>query len=333
MNDHWIYADFKPQVDSFRSFFERELLDIPQKLVLLATYYLKERLFIVNKSTVKYDPRIGRPVPYLVFWFSDALQLGNEEIVNQLALSLYYISIVVSLKDDLVDGRVTLHGERVNEHCYVALTNYFYQKYYEIFTKYLPRQSIFWSILTESLNQWFDYETWSFLFERTDKLSPLSSSYLRASSRYLVAITYPTIAAIALLTKRHSKLAVLKDFLTNYCMGWKVVDDLRDWRKDFNILNYNHSTIIYQAMNFVDSGSQVDPCLTESMFLHKPFIVPIYESILKNFANAKNDVSSLKSKYLNEFIGTQKDFYRAERDSLLKAIETMMSSLSALTRK
>jgi hypothetical protein len=308
-------------------------LEIPEKLFSLANYYLKKRLFIVNTKNIRYDPRVGRPVPYLVFWFSDALQVSSEKIINQLALSLYYISIVVSIRDDLVDGRVTIDGKTGSEHAHVALANYFYGKYYQIFADIFPPKSIFWSILTECLNLWFSYETWSFIYERQVNFYPLSNGFLRQASSYLVWITLPTIAAIAIVSKNQPKLLGIRNFLRNYCMGWKIVDDLRDWRKDLNKPSYNHSTIMYHAMNFVKNGPELDAGLMESIFFDKTFIRSVYGSVLENYANAKRDARSFKSDYLTEFMNTQMDFYAEEKDSLLEASDMLTRSLSMVLKR
>jgi hypothetical protein len=328
MGDHWIYEDFRKETRFFRGLFERELLLIPEKLRPLASYYLKKRLFIVNKDDILFDPRVGRPVPYLAFWFSDAMGLSDQHIVNQLALSLYYISIVVSVRDDLIDGRVVLCGKKMDEHDHIALSNFFYDKYYKIFANLFKSSSTIWSILVNTLNQWSNYETWSFLFHRRDNIPPLSKAFLKESSSYLVAITLPTIAAIAILARVHSKITTITKFLNNYCMGWKIADDIRDWRKDINLPNYNHSSVIYHAMN-LSKNEKIDSKMMESMFLDRAFVISLYESIDKNYVNAKKSVSLLKSRYLNEFIETQMDFYAAERRSLLGAMDMLTNSLSA----
>ena len=109
------------------------------------------------------------------------------------------------------------------------------------------------------------------------------ASFERVIQHYLVAITLPSIAAIAILSKQHSRIANIRNFLKNYCMGWKIADDLRDWRRDLNMPNYNDSTVICNAINFLKSDKKLDSKLMESIFLNKVFIVSIYKTLLQQY--------------------------------------------------
>jgi hypothetical protein len=337
MSDHWIYADFESEINALTERLYKELSKVPKKLLPLADYYLKERLmFFLHSNEIRIDPRFGRPVPYLVYWFSETLKLHDKRIVDQLALSLCYISVVVSIRDDLADGRVVLNGTKVSEHAHIALANYFYSKYYNIFRNIFSQRSIFWSILCYNLNQWSRYETWDFLLEKEPKYSPLTESFLRRSSDYLVAITVPTLAAIAILTKKYYHIPRLRNFLIDYCMGWKITDDLRDWRSDLSVPNRNHSTVIFQAMKYIENfnPNSVDTELVESLFLiNKEFIDSIYAAVLRNYNNARKDVQTLNSRYLNEFIDSQIEFYSEERNLLIKGRESIKTSLATILNK
>ena len=231
MFDHEIYSIFQKLNRRIKDIHYVETKQFPDQIKPLAEYYVTKRLNILNPPT-RVDSRKGMPIPYLAYWVSDIFGLKDENMITDLGLSLIYISLVVSVRDDLVDNKLW------SEHAHVCLANLYYDKYYSILKRIIDTPSPFWSLLLDCLNEWGKYESWSFLNKYNDQVDPLSERFLMGSSSYLVAITLPTVAAISFITNNEAKIPNLQKFLRNYWMGWKVMDDFRDWKKDLNTPNY-----------------------------------------------------------------------------------------------
>jgi hypothetical protein len=315
MIDSWIYSRFSDTLSWISRKHSQELDMFPREISSIADYYLKKRLLILTQEPVKVDPRLGDPLPFLALWFADSFGLSNKLLVNKLALTLSYAAIIVSVRDDLIDGRAVIDGRMGSEHAYIATANFYYDKYYDIFKAVFPPESIFWSILCNCLNEWSQYETWSFIFNRGAKkiFNPLSRKFLVNSSRYLVAITFPTIAAIAILTENQLKLDRIRKFLTDYYAGFRIADDLRDWPEDLNAPNYNHSSVIYSMLSKRIPNQNFDTVSALNMFLNKDFLLRIYGTVINLYQAAKKDIAAFKSRYLEEFMDTQIEFYTDAR--------------------
>lgn len=320
-----LYTDFYDNVSRLKEIHRRDLHEIPDTaLSRLAEYYLNKRLFILNEKPVKLDPRQGRPAPYLAFWFSTALGLHDPQKLDQLALTLSYASIICSIRDDLIDGRVVLNGKLASEHAHVSLANFFYDKYLHIFKKIFTPSSTFWYILSESLNEYGMYEYWNFLTNNrmmkvkgAKIVNPLSVSFLKRSSQYMVNVFFPTIAAIYLLTDNDRRLARAKHFLVNYFAGVRIADDLRDWEKDMKSANYNCSSVIHFALQ-QGQRKKIGIEGIQSMFFNQDFVTTLYGVILRLYNSARKDASLINSKYLVEFMDGQIDFYQAEKHFLIE---------------
>lgn len=314
LSDHEIYSDFREEVKCLGNRHKHELGFFPKEILALARHYHTKRLMILN-DIVEFDPRLGRPVPYLAYWFADALGLKEKETVRQLGASLMYISLCVSIRDDLQDGRTPVAGKLLPEHAYVCLANIYYSKYFYIFKRIFPAESEFWHVLSSCLNGWSEYESWSFIFNRDNDINPLSDSFLRKSSRYLVAITLPTFAAAAMLTKNHAKIPQISRFLEHYCMGWKIVDDIRDWQKDLQVRNYNHSSVLNYCMKKLGT-TRLNRGDVTSVLSGENASRDIYNTIVRLYGIAKRDVQSFDSSYLARFMDTQIEFHMEEKNNL-----------------
>ncbi|MDQ3902814.1 MAG: hypothetical protein M3247_04045 [Thermoproteota archaeon] len=296
-----------------------ELTTLPESISSLARYYLTKRLFVLIKKPLAIDRRFGRPIPYLAYWFAMCFGLDDQKIISQLGLTLSYISLAVSARDDLIDGRILLNHKRISEHAHVCLANIYYDKYFWIFTNLIPRGSEFWYLLSRCLNNWSNHESWGFLFSAENKTNSLSEKFLSHSSSYLVAITLPTIAAAAFLTGNQDKIPQITKFLRHYWMGWKIVDDIRDWQKDLDVPNFNHSSVLYYIKSKLDKGSTLNAESVTSMFLDELFIKNVYGAILRWYKAAKRDITCFDSPNLTEFMDSQIEFHTRERDSLLRS--------------
>jgi hypothetical protein len=319
MPDLEIYSNYEEKLRWLINKHHKELSILPLSISSLARYYLTKRLFILTQKPLAIDRKFGRPIPYLAYWFASAFGLNDQKTVRQLGLTLSYISFAVSARDDLLDGRVRLGDRVVSEHSHVCLANMYYNKYFRIFKSMLPAKSEFWYILSCCLNNWSSYESWSFLFNSSNKIDPFSGKFLSHSSSYLVAITLPTIAAAAFLTGNQDKIPQITKFLRHYWMGWKIVDDIRDWQKDLDVPNFNHSSVLCFIKNGLDKGSTLTAESVTSMFLDEHFVKNVYGAILRWYKVAKRDAAFFHSPNLTEFMDSQIEFHTHERDSLLRS--------------
>jgi hypothetical protein len=331
--DHQIYLDFRNEVKRLERRHERELASFPRQIDVIARHYLKKRLLILNHKDMEFDGRLGRPIPYLAFWFADAFGLKDKETIRRLAASLMYISLWVSIRDDLQDGRAAIDDKALCEHAYVCLANIYYSKYVDIFREIFPAESRFWYILTNCLDKWWQYDSWSFLFTYENNTDPLSQKFLRKASSYLPAIMLPTVAAIALLTRNQMKIPLLAEFLKHYWMGWKIVDDIRDWQKDLKLPKYNHSSILYYSLRKASVHSRFGPEYVISTFLDKKSIINIYNAILEFYKAARRDAEKIDSVYLSKFMDIQIEFHADERDYLLRSRLQFIRNLENLIEK
>jgi hypothetical protein len=333
MPDLEIYSNYNDKLEWLINKHRKELSILPASISSLAKYYLTKRLLILMQKPLIIDRRFGRPIPYLAYWFANAFGLDNEKIVRQLGLTLSYISLAVSARDDLLDGRIHLGRKVVSEHAHVCLTNMYYDKYFRIFKSILAPESEFWYILSCCLNNWSNYERWSFLFNSDDKINPLSKKFLSESSSYLVAITLPTITATAILTGNQDKIPQITKFLRHYWMGWKIVDDIRDWQKDLKLSNFNHSSVLYYVKSKLDKQCKLNAEIVTSMFLDDLFVKDIYEAIFYWYRAAKQDATYFDYPTLIAFMDSQIEFHTSERDYLLRSKVQFSEHISQILQK
>jgi hypothetical protein len=330
MPDFWIYSKYRDEISWVKQHHRSLYATIPVPLRKLAKYYLEERL-AVTKDRVLIENKTGRAYPYVAYWFSEALGLKDKGIVRKLGLTLTYVALFVSLRDDLIDGRPVLkNGVIPSEHAHIALANWYYDKYLQIFKEIFDSSSAFWFIFADCMNQWSRYETWSFISKRGHNFNPLSLAFLQKNSLYLFATTFPTLAAIALLTD--NRLEPIIKFAKNYCVSFKVADDLRDWRKDIFRPNPAGSTVIcYAAKKFgrkIESNAEL-----ESLLLDEEFINSMYGTAVRYLAAAKVDARAFKSSQIEKFIEIQiegleeqKEFYLQRISDFHKVVSDIFST-------
>lgn len=330
MRDLFIYLDFHKEVSWIKKIQSQEYARVPGTLSKLADYYLRKRLDILGEKPLVVDRRLGRPFPYMAFWFADAFGLANSEAVRKLALSLVYISICVSARDDLVDAKLRLNGRKVSTHALICLMDLYYNKYFQIFKALFPPTSRFWYIMSDCFNGWQAYEAWSFLFKSSEDFDPLSQHFLKKSSQYLLAITLPTIAATAFLTNKEPKIPQITRYLRYYWMGWKMVDDIKDWERDINTPKFSHSSVIHHAIKKYRMRKKLTVRDMQSMFLSKNYVIEIYDSLLGWYKKAQHSSSTFDSKYLKEFMNSQIQLYSDERNLHLNRISKFNEGIKDL---
>jgi len=317
------YADYVDDIAWLRARLQKESSAHPQEIKSLAQYYLRKRLpILLDRSTLRThywrfkDPRLEKPSPYAPFWFADAFRLTDKEIIRKLVLGYLYITLAVSIKDDLMDNKVGSGPE------HICLANLYLDKYFDIFRNIFPPESKFWYTFSNWMNEWGCTESWRFLFRPTaHDFDPLSDRFLAQSSKYLVCITMPTLAAIALLTKNGSIIPRIAKFARHYCSAFRIQDDLRDWRNDLKVPNFNHSSVLYYVFRKLGAGfrGKLSENQVLSVFLDQEAITDIYGAVLRCLNRTRDDALVFHSSYIARFVDEQISLYTDERDALFRS--------------
>jgi len=324
-----IYADFSKEINWIRERIREEILTLPNSLKSLAEYYVGKRLIILSDKArpIKFDPELGRPIPYVAFWFADAFGLTNKQVTRKLALGLVYSSLATTVRDDIIDH------ESPSELRYVTLANMYLHRYLVIFDDLFDPDSKFWYHLASCIKELARYESWNLISNYEHSFDPFSKSFLEESSRYFSAVVMPTLAALAIATNNERKIPLVSKFLQHFSMGWRIYDDLSDWRKDLKIDNWNHSSILLYALQNVDGKSKLDEEVVLSMFLSADFIKKAYGAMLGFFRTARQDVSAFNCSYLSRFMDEQISFHTRKRDGLLRSSLGFYKQLSKILSK
>src|SRR5438309_10064617 len=89
-----LYSDFADEIEWLRDVIGREVPAYPSAIRPLVLHYPRDRLMILPGGTPRNaNPLLGKPVPYAMFWFADALGFSDSETVRRLALGLVYVSL------------------------------------------------------------------------------------------------------------------------------------------------------------------------------------------------------------------------------------------------
>ncbi|GEM_PF-2122491 len=331
-----VYDDFSSNARYIRSKLKEQLATSSNDLRPLMEYYLSDRLQIFSTKNDHFDPQYGIPVPYLVYWFAEAFQYYDVSIVDQLALSLMYATAFCCIRDDLVDGRPTIGhiNSNYSDHAYVALANLFMSKFLKIFRSMFPKKSVFWYYLVNSLDYWWNHEYWSRMFLLAgNKNYPsgyfMSRGFLSQASGYMVGMALPPLSALAIKAKqKNGEFKHIKNFLVNYAMGYKIVDDLRDWKQDLKE-DCPQSTVINHAPAFISVlGNKMTEREINAAFYNQEFTKSVYRTILKFYSRAMKEIMRYPSAlYLKQYMGDQIEYFNREEQYLLAHQEKFRSSI------
>lgn len=314
MRYSWIYSDFSEDFNWIRQKITEEISAYPKPVKSLAEYYVKKRLFILPDVSrrINFNPYLGRPVPYTVFWFGEAFGL-ERKVTRMLALALVYYSIAITIHDDIIDLEISRELE------YPALENFFFKKYLEAFEKLFSQDSEFWFYFERWLKEFTRYEVWNHTFDLNCCSDPFSEAFLKESSRYFSSTVMPTLSGLALISENKNEIPKLERFVEHFSMGWRIYDDLKDWKTDLKIKNLNCSSILIYARNNVGGEQELDEKGVSSMFLSTVFVRRAYGAMLDFFQQAKKDVSTLNSHYVTRFLDEQIIFHSGRMDIILKS--------------
>jgi hypothetical protein len=302
-----IYSDFSQEIIWLKNRIIADLDELPENLITIAEAYTKKRLQILSENIGDYliDPEIGRPVPYAVFWLADALKPIEIDKVRKLALTMTYSSIVTTLRDDIIDNESSM-TQLYN------LSNIYEYKYLKILDELFDRNSPFWHIFSKCNYEVALYENWLITTVNHKVENPLSDDYLIQSSRYFKAVVLPSLAGLAHLTGNEEKISVIDNFLYHFSMGWRIYDDIKDWKNDLQVQGFNHSTVLLYVVK--NSGNKnLTESSVQSMLLSEKYVDEIYDTIIYHFNAAKNCISVLPTNYFAKFMDEQISYQNRQR--------------------
>jgi len=323
MYGSFIYNDFKEDLYWIRDQIQGEVPFFPDSIKPLLNHYIKKRLIIIPSNEKTYartfDYELGRPVPYATFWFAHAFGLKDKTVIRRLGLGLIYSSLSTTIRDDIIDGEGPPNPERTQ------LLHYYNNKYLEIFNDLFPPESPFWFHLSKGILETSRYEHWNLFFDSNLNVNPFSEQFLSESSRYFTAVVMPTLVALAILTENAEGIEVVYKFLQNFSMGWRIYDDLCDWRKDLTKAQLNHNSILLYTKQKIQEFTELNENSVGLMFVDRDFISDSYGAILGFFEKAQKDVSKLNNKYLDKFMEEQISFHTKRRDIIYQKADELNS--------
>jgi hypothetical protein len=323
-----IYSDFNDDANWIRDRVREDLKNLPYRLRRVGEKLTSKRLMIITDGIrfSRLDPELGRPVPYTIFWFADAFGFTDRKKIDSFALAMVYSSLVTTLRDDAADIKET-RGERSN---LLMLSDIFQLKYLEIFERAFERGSSFWRHLALAMDEQLRYESWNRAFTLESQQNPFSARYLEDSSRYFSAVVMPSLAALAVASDAEDRINEIARFLRHFSMGWRVYDDLKDWRIDLGVEDMNHSCFLLYARQFTGRGKELDEGDIMNLLIDETFIRRVYRPILLYFRKAKEDILPFNSRYLTRFMDEQLSFHTRTRDEILKRGSDFFGRLEAL---
>jgi hypothetical protein len=311
-SDGGLYSQFAPDIRWIQKRIRADCETLPVEVQGVAKYYLTQRLKVLHdaNSVSSPHPLSPRPIPYLAFWFTRAFGVADAQVRRLLGLSLAYVCLSVSPRDDLLDGF------SVAPHQQMYLSRWFWEKYFLALKKLFPAESPIWYLLSKSTAEWECGERWMLCQKEnaSEAANPLSLRFLRNSARYLVALLFPTLAGAALLGNQPEKVAVIRRFACHYCMGWRILDDLRDWQDDILQVNTNESSVLsfLRIRAAIPRNVPITRELAVSLFSDQAVVEQIYSAMSGFFVAARRQAEKLQATYVTRFIDEQLRGHQAE---------------------
>jgi hypothetical protein len=323
-----IYSDFNDDANWIRDRVREDLKNLPPRLKRVGEKLTSERLMIITDGIrfSRLDPELGRPVPYTIFWFADAFGFTDRKVIDSFALAMVYSSLVTTLRDDAADIKKT----REEHPHFLMLSDIFQRKYLGIFEKAFEKGSSFWRYLALAMDEQLRYESWNRAFTLESDQNPFSARSLEDSSRYFSAVVMPSLAALAVASDAEDRIIEITRFLRHFSMGWRVYDDLKDWRIDLGVEDMNHSCFLLYARQCTGRGKELDEGDIMSLLISEGFIKKVYKPILLYFQKARDDILPFNSHYLTMFMDEQLSFQARTRDAMLKKQSEFLGRLEGL---
>jgi hypothetical protein len=309
LSESSLYTDFASDVRWIKQSIRADSETLPPAMQAGAHYYLTERIKVLHTRdyVVATHPLSPRPIPYFAFWFAHAFGLQDAQVRRLLGLSLVYVCLSSSPHDDLMDGS----GFAPQQQTY--LSGWFWQKYVSALQKLFDAESSIWRLLSKSAADWQRCESWALSQDRYKAADPLSAAFLRNSSRYLAALIFPTLAGVALLSNRPKKVSAIRRFVHSYCMGWRILDDWRDWRDDLEANIDSSSVLIFLRIRAgIPKRVPLTKELAVSVLSDQAVVGRIYSAMERFCLAARQEAGSLQAGYLTRFIDEQLLGYKTE---------------------
>jgi len=301
-SDQSLYTEFDSDIKWIRERVRVDCRKLPAGVKDVAQYYLSKRVKVLRDADfVPPHPLSPRPIPYLAFWFARDFGLEDVQVRRLLGLSLVYVCLSASPSDDLLDGSVFAMRQQM------YLARWFWERYFLILRSLFSDGSPVWWLVSKSIADWGNGEN-STQFQGIDGVTdPLSPGFLRKTSRYMVALLFPTLAGVALLSNRLKAVDAISRFTNYYCMGWRILDDLRDWPEDSLRAQNNKSSVLSFLRNCagIPRNAPLTQELIVSLFSDQAVIGQIYSAMKGFYVSAGREAERLKSTYVIRFIDQQ----------------------------
>ena len=322
-----LYTDFNQDVRWIKQSVRADLETLPPSMRGVAHFYLTERIRVLNtcEHTCATHPLSPRPIPYLAFWFADAFGLKDRRARRSLGLCLVYACLSSTPRDDLLDG------SRFAPRQQTYLSHWFWRRYISALQTLFGADSSVWRLLSKTTADWEHCERWVLSQRRHKVADPLSAAFLRNSSAYLAALIFPTLAGVALLGNRPKNVSAIRRFVYYYCMGWRILDDWRDWREDLEAKSDSNSVLVFLTTR---AGISKRVPLTKqwvvSALSDQTVVRRIYSAMARFCLAARSEAASLHAVYVTRFIDEQLLGYEAELARMRAEKENFRESLARL---
>jgi len=329
-----IYDDFSEELLWIKKMILKDGSSLPDSLQPVAKYYTTRRLIVLpgeGRQIFYIDPELGRPIPYIVFWFADALGLTNKNVARRLALGLLYATLAYVTLDDIIDE------ENKPAFLNVSLGNFYLHRYLATFDGLFDESSNFWYYLADSSKKFMKYlyEDFTFKHEKHNILDfdPFSEWFLFRSCKSYSILVMSIFAAIAYATNNETKIQMIDRFWTKYAMAHRLHDDLNDWMEDLKMDDLNHSPILIYALQNCRAGLKLSEKNVYSMFLCDDFVNRIYDVIFNLIEDARTNLSMFNGDYLSRYMDEQVRFHTRNREGLLKTNSFFQCELKRMLSK
>jgi hypothetical protein len=329
-SDQSLYSEFDSDIKWIRERVRMDCRKLPAGVKDAAHYYLSKRVKVLRDGEfVHPHPLSPRPIPYLAFWFARDFGLDDVQARRLLGLSLVYVCLSASPSDDLLDGSVFAMRQQM------YLARWFWERYFLVLKNLFSAGSPVWWFVSKSIADWGNGENSTQFRGKDGERDPLSSGFLRKTSRYMRALVLPTLAGVALLSNRAKAVSAIRRFTNYYCMGWRILDDLRDWPDDSLRAENNNSSVLLFLRNCagIPRNAPLTQELIVSLFSDQAVIGQIYSAMKGFYVAAEREAESLKATYVTRFMGQQLLGHDAEclriaaegnkfKDALAQLLET-----------
>ena len=318
-----IYSDFDSEIAWISGQVARDVQSLDPSVRSLARFYTQVRLRVLQGGRADWviERRMGRLIPYVAFWFSDALGLTNSRLRRLSGLSLVYNAITIAFRDDIADSAST------NKSGLEGQQQFWAGRFAETLAEIFPDERAFRKAAASGEAEYRKYERWQSSPLAATQLRPFSAGFLAESTRGTVACILPSLVAIAHAAGRKKDVPRIERFLWEYSMAWRIFDDLMDWEEDLGVKDMNRSSVLMYVGNKIGHKQPVDRLDVLSWFLSEKFVEDAYGTMIGYFSKARSTVASFGSPYLDEFMKEEISFQIDKRKEILTSASLTISDL------